>query len=627
MPDVFVTHGASDHAAAQSACALLATLGVSCRLTDTERRNRSEHADEAPQGPEGCHLVAAVQSESAKQDASVQQDVARAKALGLEVLPLDLEPGSDGASRPANASLARLVEAVARKKRLAAPLDAPQDPHATSGLQSAISASAMETVVMPPVFPDPPAIAATSPLTDPPADCGPVRIPPRPSALETMVPAPSRRPQLREVPNPPGHRLPPSLGVPARLPEAAPAPAPHGESPPQQRRVPWMTLMASFAAACVLGAAGMAGYSWWMNRTGEVAFQTSPPGAAVQVGGLSTKSPALVHGLKPGRYVADVNLAGYQPQTVEFLVEAGNRTEPPLLTLMPELGRLDVTTDPPGVALELRSITHPAVPLQAVTTPSTFQLPVGGYELTLRHRDETKRVKLVVRKFQDWPCHFVFGKPMPVVANTGLPRATLPALPVSPELLTAANPTAPSPLVALPPHGPASSDSPPEPQVAPASPPLGYWNLDELFQGSQYVAYSENGRRHVVYEVQRKLKIGADGKVGKGLHAALVKYQQAQSLVPTGRLDVATLGALGLAVMQDSTGWTPPRTATSARTSRTPESEKTWMRKIIEKNMLGGRDLKSAIRGTRGTPAAPAVPPSQPSPPPPSTTAPPATQP
>ena len=133
-----------------------------------------------------------------------------------------------------------------------------------------------------------------------------------------------------------------------------------------------------------------------------------------------------------------------------------------------------------------------------------------------------------------------------------------------------------------------------------AEPTDGHWKLDELFSSSAYSGYSESGRRYLLYKAQQELKVGADGKVGPGTHKAIQKFQTENSLQPTGQLDGPTLAALDLVNQPDKSDWSPPRSSTAQRSSGNNSNEdKTAARRFIERNILGGRDLKDAFKPKR----------------------------
>lgn len=113
-------------------------------------------------------------------------------------------------------------------------------------------------------------------------------------------------------------------------------------------------------------------------------------------------------------------------------------------------------------------------------------------------------------------------------------------------------------------------------------PPNGYWPLTMLFPTPPQAEYSENGRRHLLYEVQAVLReedlyqATQDGKEGKGTHNAIVFFQSRNGLVPNGLLDGPTLAAMDLGGLPDEPQWKAPAVATTTptRKRRTPPAKK-----------------------------------------------------
>jgi serine/threonine protein kinase len=206
----------------------------------------------------------------------------------------------------------------------------------------------------------------------------------------------------------------------------------------------------------------------------------------------------------------------------------------------------------------------------------------------------------------------------PVLAGNSLPPPAAPPTPApapvgpDPAAMAAAAAAAGAPADSSSPPVPnttaPSADAPPGPNIAAlmaaqptvGEPAEGHWKLDELFSSTSYGGYSESGRRYLLYKAQQGLKIGADGKVGPGTHKAIQKFQTENSLQPTGQLDGPTLAALELVNQPDKSDWSAPRSSSGGgggrSSDRTPESEKTAARKFIERNILGGRDLKEAFK-------------------------------
>lgn len=109
------------------------------------------------------------------------------------------------------------------------------------------------------------------------------------------------------------------------------------------------------------------------------------------------------------------------------------------------------------------------------------------------------------------------------------------------------------------------------PQSPVSIPPEGYWNIDQIFGGSSFDSYSKNGRAYLLFEAQAALKqkshykAPVDGKVGQGTHKAIVSFQSANGLQPTGQLDSPTITALGLTSIDDKSDWSVPARKRSTR--------------------------------------------------------------
>jgi serine/threonine protein kinase len=197
--------------------------------------------------------------------------------------------------------------------------------------------------------------------------------------------------------------------------------------------------------------------------------------------------------------------------------------------------------------------------------------------------------------------------PMPSAFNpatltpppTGLdPATTAPTIPGGSTIT--ADPTNTLPVAPGTVVGPPAAPGPVPPQPAVVEPPSGHWKLDEILANSEYAEYSEPGRSYLVYKAQQAMKQSADGVPGKGTYKAITQFQTEHGLQPTGQLDSATLVAMNLSGQPDNSDWSRG-SGSSGRSrnydpDRTPESEKTKFRKMIEKNVLGGRDLRDVFR-------------------------------
>jgi peptidoglycan hydrolase-like protein with peptidoglycan-binding domain len=104
---------------------------------------------------------------------------------------------------------------------------------------------------------------------------------------------------------------------------------------------------------------------------------------------------------------------------------------------------------------------------------------------------------------------------------------------------------------------------PPSPGYGPAPGPRVTLNV---FAGTPYEMAPPDLQRHVIVGAQTLLtrwgyyRSGVDGEFGRGTFAAVRAFQARRGLVPTGRLDMATLAALGLLPGQRVPGYAmPPR--------------------------------------------------------------------
>jgi hypothetical protein len=171
----------------------------------------------------------------------------------------------------------------------------------------------------------------------------------------------------------------------------------------------------------------------------------------------------------------------------------------------------------------------------------------------------------------------------PTVVTPVIPPAT-PAAPPAAVPMLAVTPTAPPvtqdmPLAASP--SIAATQSPAAMIQPPVSePPEGFWSIERIFPTPPQTTYSEPGRRHLLYEVQRILKEKSlysstqDGKEGKGTHNAIILYQAKNGLLPNGLLDGPTLASLALMDKPDEPQWKSPSVAgSSSRRKSTPKEE------------------------------------------------------
>ncbi|MDB4444681.1 PEGA domain-containing protein, partial [bacterium] len=113
---------------------------------------------------------------------------------------------------------------------------------------------------------------------------------------------------------------------------------------------------------------------------GSLRVESSPPGAAVRIGGIKTgPSPVELIGLEPGPIKVNVTLEGYRPQEEVVYIRAGKETR---LTLVLERlvtkGGIAIGSDPPGAKWYLNGA-------YAGTTPDKMKgLEPRAYDLKVK---------------------------------------------------------------------------------------------------------------------------------------------------------------------------------------------------------------------------------------------------
>lgn len=136
--------------------------------------------------------------------------------------------------------------------------------------------------------------------------------------------------------------------------------------------------------------------------------------------------------------------------------------------------------------------------------------------------------------------------PAPTPTNAAYPNPVI-------QMAPPANPAYPNPVIQMPPPADPAYPNGGRPQlqqlVLPAS---GYFTMNELFSSSPYAAYNDYSKKEILHRVQSALKSAGhytstpDGITGPGTQRALNAWQQATGIPLTGKLDSATLSALGL---------------------------------------------------------------------------------
>lgn len=120
-------------------------------------------------------------------------------------------------------------------------------------------------------------------------------------------------------------------------------------------------------------------------------------------------------------------------------------------------------------------------------------------------------------------------------------------------------------------------------------PPDGFFDLDALFSGTEYAGFKAYGKSKILEAAQRELKAAgyfpreADGLPGRSIQLAIIEWQREKFQSPatvTGRLDTATLDALGLRGRPEMEQPPPPALVGpvvapgDAKPSRGPKAEK-----------------------------------------------------
>jgi uncharacterized caspase-like protein len=88
--------------------------------------------------------------------------------------------------------------------------------------------------------------------------------------------------------------------------------------------------------------------------------------------------------------------------------------------------------------------------------------------------------------------------------------------------------------------------------AAPDLPPGGFFSLNQVFGNTDYESFNSHSRSNILKLAQTKLKddgfykLTPDGNMGKGTQSAILDFQRAEGLPPTGLLDQDTLTKLTL---------------------------------------------------------------------------------
>jgi len=180
------------------------------------------------------------------------------------------------------------------------------------------------------------------------------RVPEPPSTLRDELPPAVEQIILRLMEKDPEARFPDAASLIAALEEAI---APPPTAAAAARRSPWPTVAATVAVVAVLAAAAV----WWLMRpapqvaapppaVGQVAVETVPAGATVEVDGAVRGTTPVTVALKPGEHRLAVRLTGYRP-VEEAVVVAAEQEVGRSYTLEVAAASVAIASEPAGAAV------------------------------------------------------------------------------------------------------------------------------------------------------------------------------------------------------------------------------------------------------------------------------------
>jgi serine/threonine protein kinase len=148
------------------------------------------------------------------------------------------------------------------------------------------------------------------------------------------------------------------------------------------------------AAAALVPAAAWLGLEVWPNHAvsppaapGSIVIKTEPNGATVKVGDTPAQmSPTVFSEVRPGPYPVSIEHDGYEPKTFTVEVKPGQPTDLGTITLARSKGLLKITTNPEGLAYEIRSESNPFQPLSGIAPMEVKELETGNYEIKVTRK-------------------------------------------------------------------------------------------------------------------------------------------------------------------------------------------------------------------------------------------------
>ena len=151
-------------------------------------------------------------------------------------------------------------------------------------------------------------------------------------------------------------------------------------------RTRWATWLFGFLAVVALGFFAFELWQWYsmvsQTRSGSFSLSSVPSGAVVRWKGNELgKTPLRAYPLPSGDQVIELNSPGFQTCPVELTIKPGVLVDLGVRTLIEQLGKLRLETDPSGVSYH---VVGPDKKTIAGITPDTIEnLPLGKYDVRL----------------------------------------------------------------------------------------------------------------------------------------------------------------------------------------------------------------------------------------------------
>jgi len=125
-----------------------------------------------------------------------------------------------------------------------------------------------------------------------------------------------------------------------------------------------------------------------LNARGSFTVNTDPVGATVAIGELAPKtSPVNMKDLRLGRYSVTITLAGYDTETRDVDIKANETTDLGTIKLHRQVGTVAITSEPAGLAYELKPagalFVNPADVRKGTTPANLNDVPAGNYQITI----------------------------------------------------------------------------------------------------------------------------------------------------------------------------------------------------------------------------------------------------